>query len=550
MNELEDILIPPGSEFQKNKIISLLNQSKENSTVRRLITIYLAHKYYIVKNYRTGLLYIFEDETKSFKLITEKDLHKLTAKEFGNFQINIRLIREIEGQFSNYREPEYNIIQFRNKNLDIITGEVFDKTETPEKAPFSIYSVDYDWNPKAKGGLMEKTIKEILGYDKNQRNYLVFLQVVGYLFEPGNRLEKYLEIVGKPGSGKSLLGEIIKHIFPDYSEVPLADIATNEGSNTEALLGSRVNIIDDSDTGVIKNLGPLKSFTSTSSYTVNPKYKSKVVIPPDEKPKIVVLGNKLSYYVDPSKAMYERILFIQTPNKFRGTEDENKNLKNQIIDNPENMEWLISTAIMEYQKIREKGDFSLVDDAKEIERKHNLESYPHQVAAEKLFEWDVNGEIEQKEAHNLILNQLNEWREKGEISSKIDLKPSSFKTAIQNVGGYLWRVRNEYNDLIPVYRGINLVTSEDNGPPEYKKLDIINITPKGRILYDCGKLTEEEEGVMSTINGQNISRNNFNVTLAYIKNNKKFNDYETLYKLVKILEDKGCVEISENNVEV
>jgi len=239
-------------------------------------------------NSRTGLLYLYDEDIKSFKKIDDRginSLHNLTAEEFGDFNINLKLIHEIEKQFTTYKDPDYNITQFKNVNLNIKTGEILEKPETPEKAPFSTYYVACDWNPGARGGKMEKRLKEILGYEDSPDNYIVFLQVLGYLLEPGNRLEKFLEIVGKPGSGKTVLGNIIKHISPDYSEVPLKHIASNEGSDTEDLLGSRVNIIDDSDTGIIKNLGPLKSFTSTSSYTVNSKYRSKVIIPAQEKPK-------------------------------------------------------------------------------------------------------------------------------------------------------------------------------------------------------------------------------------------------------------------------
>ena len=549
MEKLENIITPPGSEFQRHKIINQLSQGRESAIVRQQIATYLASKFYMLKNSKTGLLYVYDEDLKSFKMISDKELQELASKEFGDYRINIKLARDVEGQFTKYKEPAYNIIQFKNKNLDIYTGELLEKPENPENAPFSIYSLKYNYNPKAKGGLMEKTLKEILDYTNNPDNYRVFLQILGYLLEPGNRLERFFEIVGVPGSGKSILGRIITEIFKPYSAVTLKAIARNQSHDTEALIGARVNIIDDSDSGVIKDLAELKSFTSHSGYPVNPKNKPHIIIPPEEKPKVITFGNKLSYFLDPSKAIYERLILIKTPNKFRNTEKENKNLLNQLKEDTEGMEWLLYNSIQEYLEIRKDGNFSLISDIEEIERMHNLESYPHQVAVQDLFERKYKHEIHTDTAHEAILDYLIMMEKQGCISSKIDMKERSFKTALEMIGAVKTRRFDSNNHSYYIYKNIAFKESQDTSEnvTDFKGSDIVRFTKVGKSLYDTGELSNKQDELLATINGENLVKNNPNVTINLIDNIKPNMGLTEIIKTVNELEALGAVEVLDNS---
>jgi len=124
--------------------------------------------------------------------------------------------------------------------------------------------------------------------------------------------------------------------------------------------------------------------------------------------------------------MYQRILLIKTPNQFRGTKKDNKYLFEELMSNQENIEWLLYNAVLKYAEIAEKGNFQVLEDFEEVERKHNLESFPHQVAAEELFTWDLYGEIHQNLAHQRIIEHLTKLKKQGLINSKIDMKPKTF----------------------------------------------------------------------------------------------------------------------------
>lgn len=392
----------------------------KNQIPKALIGEYLRKKYDIIKHKETREPYILQKEG-GYKVLTDVGLHIILDKEWPN-KFSIEHSEKIAGYFADYKNPEENIIQFKNCYLDLRNMEIIPLSDNL----FTKIRIDWDYDPEAKSTILETELKEMLKDD-----YDLFLQMVGYCFTSHHKDEKLFFLIGIRGTGKTTLRKILTNIFGYFniSNIPLQNIAQNDFQSAN-IIGKTMNIVDDTNLGVISDVGLLNSISSGSSMSFNPKYKKTIQVTGSSLPKLLILGNSLPIIKDPAGAIYERICLMKTHKKFRATDECDTGFIDKLTFR--DYEWLIKEGINKY------NEFEWPNKAEEIEALYNIESDPVSVAIDVLYDLDYNAvdDINQAEIMEKVNDQLKKFFKDGLIVSKPKLTVKELKNKMEEFGSH------------------------------------------------------------------------------------------------------------------
>ena len=103
----------------------------------------------------------------------------------------------------------------------------------------------------------------------------------------------------------------------------------------------------------------LKSITGYDDIGIEPKGKDKFILPKEEVPDMVTVCNNIPRFKEGfDESILQRAIIFEFLNQYRGTENENPNLEEEILSNPEEMEYLLYQSVEAYKDmIENKRDF-------------------------------------------------------------------------------------------------------------------------------------------------------------------------------------------------
>ena len=384
---------------------------------------YLMQKFNLHRDSIMGELYIYNKEKQFYTHHTPMEFVKWLSTQFEQIYYEDEA-KKIISAISIIKEPDYHIIAFKNKYFNMRTFKVI--KPTPEL--FSVIKIPYDYNPNAKPGKMENTLREILSDDDPEDKYTFFLETVGYGFAEGNKHHLIILWVGIPGAGKTVLITLIKSIFINsYSAVPLKDFSQRFGLAN--VINKAVNFLYDMSTSKIEDPGTIKAATGQDPITVDRKYKDPIetVI----KAKQYGTANELPEITDDSKAMFQRIRIVELKNQFRGTDKENSNLLEELTEDTEAIEWLIYQSIMAYQNVRDSGIWTIEQEEEYVEQEYLKKANPALFGAKALLV-KTNDERDFYTTGELI-DLISEYLKTQDC--KIPANNNYYHKAIQEIGG-------------------------------------------------------------------------------------------------------------------
>ena len=153
--------------------------------------------------------------------------------------------------------------------------------------------IPFNWNPEAEGGYIQKVFEEILDIKNNPENMELWLRIVGHMFMGWNSIEKIMIVVGPSRSGKSTLSTALERIF-NVSRIPTQKIVKNDRFALIDLIDKDLNIDDDINNGVLKNIGYFNTIISGKTIAVEKKGLNEPVILQNQQiPRIMANGNSL-----------------------------------------------------------------------------------------------------------------------------------------------------------------------------------------------------------------------------------------------------------------
>ena len=358
----------------------LENKQIYGSNPTRILGRLLNEEFGVVLRNNVHTIYKEDKASNGYIQLMHDDVKRLCAEAIGNNIVSDKDIKEALTVIDQRLKPEYNMVRFKNGIYDINKHQLLENTEPV----FTLIETNFNYNPNAKSKYinyfldtsLEKSTKEL-----TERYKEGILQVVGYLFTSGNPLNAIIFIVGIRGGGKSIFSKILTNIF-NYekdinrvSNVNLNDLATPHG--TSALENSIINISNDSPDKPLEEeaIALIKQISGNDNIYVNPKFRDPYTLTCIEICKLLVVANHLGFFTELDEALISRIVLIEFEIMFRGTDREDKNLEAKILENPEEMEWLIYNGLRAYEKMTKNNeDFILrlnEEKTKEIINKHS-----------------------------------------------------------------------------------------------------------------------------------------------------------------------------------
>ncbi|MEA4957997.1 hypothetical protein SDC9_21209 [bioreactor metagenome] len=337
-------------ESLKKELINLLDERKNINKSHRILGELLGEYGGIILSKDSHLIYKLDKKSNGYVNLSFDEVKKIAADYVGDYNTNDNDIKIALSHIDKRLTPKHNIVKFDNCLYDMDKLSIVEY----EEPVFTVIESKFNYNSNANAGLIKEFLHTSLKRDsieETEKEVQKVLEIIGYLFTSGNKRTILPIITGIGGSGKSVLLNIITKIFGvnKTTDLKLQDMNTPHG--TSALLGKHLNIIRDSDDGIVENIAILKQQTGYDDLQVNPKFKNPILIDKDEVPKSILVANKIPRFKNLDSALMDRIIIIEFKHKFRGTLDENKDLLADILNIPEEIEWLIYNSIESYKKM-------------------------------------------------------------------------------------------------------------------------------------------------------------------------------------------------------
>lgn len=375
--DLEKILEATTQEIVNEDINALKENIKSCKNIKKTqqqLGNFLNTEYGIILRANSHEVYILDPSGKAYESIEEDSIIGMLAEIFKEKNIvHSKDLHEAIEFITDRLHPQSDIIKFKNGVYDLKEHQLIEEVEAPI---FTLMECPVNYNPEAESTYLKQFLETSLKQptpELTAKYILGVKQLIGYLFTSGNDRTLLPIITGVSGAGKSIFCSVLERIVNDkISNVPLQDM--DKDHLTSALVGTQLNIIYDSGTKPIVDNGKIKQVTS-DSIGINPKGLKPYTLPAKEVPKTILVCNQTPIFTNPESAILERLMFIEFKHKFRGTGAEDKDLKSKILDNPEELEWLVYESLEAYRELIEcDNEFILklsTEDTRHLLDKHS-----------------------------------------------------------------------------------------------------------------------------------------------------------------------------------
>ena len=429
--------------------------------------------------------------------ITLKFLHgtdNITPKMETNFR-RIYLKDILDFIPSSYRH--YNILTLANGLYDMEKHEFLDPKKIIKifgEPILTHKTTPYKYNPESNGTKIKKVLRYAFDkyspvYNSEIKEIKGFYEIGGYSLRSGNSEQKIAFMFGVANSSKSILNNLITAIH-DYriSSVPLEDY--NKRFATSGLINSQLNSVRDINNAKVKDNSMVKIGCGNEPLPVEPKGKTRAVIPSIEVPFSIASGNVLLKFENPESAVLRRLLHLEFKyrvptaikidnegNVIKWNKDDQwiiddlkakekelgvklpipyviKDIDKKIINNNDEMEFILYQ-FLEHDKKRVNENnhvFSIEKSHDDILKDLELYSNPVETLLSDIIEYDETVKVE-KSDYNTIENvgvSGNELfgvlREQAKINH-VDIPKSSYslRRKVKPAIKYLFDLDKNYN---------------------------------------------------------------------------------------------------------
>lgn len=364
INNLETGIVYPKELSKEETLKQLLIKRTNIDFARRELGNYL-HKNGTILRRGINKPYILNENTNGYDSVETDDILDFLYNT-GDFEINSIHSEDITkalGFISERIKPSYNIVKFKNCLYDI---KNFTVMETPEEPILTLTEVQYNYNPKAKGKLIVEFLESSLKQkddtpEETQERVQAVYEMIGYLLTSGNKKNAWFIITGIGGAGKGVLTRLIISIFgaEKVGDLKLQELTPENKFATAHLESKQINIVRDSPKKPIEDTGMLKAITGYDDIGIEPKGKDKYILPKEEVPDMITVCNNIPRFKEGfDESILQRAIIFEFLNQFRGTENQNENLEDEIQSNSEEMEYLLYQSVKAYREmIENKRDF-------------------------------------------------------------------------------------------------------------------------------------------------------------------------------------------------
>lgn len=250
-----------------------------------------------------------------------------------------------------------DVVVFQNGILDteaFLAGRPdFLSPSTPQLFHLSAVPYFFDKNAVCPGWL--KFLGEV--FQSDTEKIALLQEWFGYNLVPDTSLEKFMLMVGRPGSGKSTVLEVLEAMLGkhQYAKSSFSDLCSDFGR--QPLIGKLAIVLPDAHVpkraDKIQALEVIKSIVGRDGVSVNRKYQSyltDVRLPG----RITIAVNDLPDLTDHARALERRLLAVYFPESFEGREDTT--LKDRL---PMEAPGIAMWALKGLRRLRKAGRFTM-----------------------------------------------------------------------------------------------------------------------------------------------------------------------------------------------
>lgn len=269
---------------------------------------------------KTGMFWLWDDDEKRWAAVDEIDVLNMIEKETGKDVISSKNRNEIinsmkqQGRKQIPKPIKPNWIQFKNKIVDIITGEEFEAT--PEY--FVTNPIPYELHPDKfmETPVMDKIFESWVGKEYVQTLY----EIIAYSLLPSYPIHRLFCFVGSGMNGKSKFIELTEK-FIGHKNVTSTELDTLLESRFEVtrLYKKLLCVMGETNFSQLEKTSIIKKLTGGD--LIGFEYKNKTPFEENNYAKIIIATNNLPSTTDKTIGFYRRWLIIDFPNQFSEEKD-------------------------------------------------------------------------------------------------------------------------------------------------------------------------------------------------------------------------------------
>lgn len=290
-----------------------------------------------------------------------------------------------------------------------------------------------------RGAICPKFIQAMREIVCGDEDLLMCIQeVFGYTLINNTKGERAFYFIGVGSNGKSFTAEALTKMVgvENVSNIQLSKFSERFG--IEGIVGKKLNIANENETGSILNTENMKAIISGDTINISRKFKQAINYKPTVK--LIFLLNTLPDTVDNTHGYYRKILIVPF-NKVFKPEEMDKSLKEKVTEELSGiLNWSLEGA---KRLINNDYKFTECEAIEKVTKAYKEEQNP----IEGFFKEVLVYEAGSKELRKKVLEAYKLWIEGQNISARGSDSPQRFWKGLNNAGKIVLDMELEHRKI-------------------------------------------------------------------------------------------------------
>ncbi len=311
-----------------------------------------------------------------------------------------------------------DLINCKNGMLDWKTGELL-----PHDPKYNCtFQVNSDYDPGATSQLLDDFFSSVF----NEDAILLVEEFVGLLLLPTSQFHKCFIAIGPGGNGKSTFLSILENFMgkQSLSFESLHELQTNTFSRAN-LLDKVANIHHEVSSQMLESTGIFKSLVSGDTISGQFKHQNSFTFTPFAR--LIFAANEFPKSEDRTDAFYQRLIFVEFPKTFRGSNEEITNFAEKACADPVFCSALLNRALQGLCRLMERGKFSSCSSSERLVKEYQVSNASSvQAFLQDAFEFGPTYMVKRGEVYGVYQDwtERNGMKPKGRNKALAEIKSS------------------------------------------------------------------------------------------------------------------------------
>lgn len=321
-----------------------------------------------------------------WKIVDETDILNMVDYSLGNHPVTIRnsikaqIVESLkrQGRLNSPKEPKESWIQFKDKIVDVDTGEIFDST----KEYFFTNPIPHKLGASKETPIMDKLFSEWVAAGDKELLY----EIIAFSLSPKYFIHDIFCFTGSGSNGKSKYMGLLKNFIGGHNccATDLDMLIANKFESAK-LYKKLVALMGETNFNVINKTSLLKRLVGED--LVGFEFKGKNSFDDVNYAKVFISTNTLPATEDKTKGFYRRWLIIEFPNEFTNDRDVLNEIPEAEYEN------LCVKCVNFLHDLRKSRKFTNECSIEQKALKYEEKSNPMNTFIAENYVKDINGEI-------------------------------------------------------------------------------------------------------------------------------------------------------------